>query len=134
MTQHPEMWGAGVIGVPLLDMLRIEQIAAGASWAGEYGQSSVPEERAFLASISPYHNLKADVDYPEPFIYTTNKDDRVGPAHARKFAALMEELGKPFYFLEILEGGHSNGADIKQRASTSATIFNYLTKKLMDHN
>jgi prolyl oligopeptidase PreP (S9A serine peptidase family) len=54
--------------------------------------------------------------------------------HARKFAALMEEMGKPFYFLEILEGGHSSGADIKQQASTSATILNYLTKKLMDND
>jgi prolyl oligopeptidase PreP (S9A serine peptidase family) len=57
MTQHPEMWNAVVIQVPLLDMLRFEQIAAGASWVAEYGSVKNPEERAFLASISPYNQL-----------------------------------------------------------------------------
>ncbi|MEI9964204.1 MAG: prolyl oligopeptidase family serine peptidase [Caulobacteraceae bacterium] len=58
-TQHPELWNAVVIQVPLLDMLRFPKIGAGASWVGEYGSPDIPEERAFLASISPYHNLKA---------------------------------------------------------------------------
>jgi prolyl oligopeptidase len=95
MTQHPDLWNAIVIQVPLLDMLRFEQIAAGASWVGEYGSVSVPEERAFLASISPYNQLKPDVKYPEPLIFTTTRDDRVGPQHARKFAAKMEETPTP---------------------------------------
>jgi len=111
MTQHPEMWNAVVIQVPLLDMLRFEQIAAGASWVGEYGSVKNPEERAFLASISPYHQLRPDVNYPEPLIFTTTKDDRVGPVHARKFAAKMEEFKKPFYYEEIIEGGHAAGAE-----------------------
>ncbi len=58
-TQHPELWNAVDIQVPLLDMMRFEQIAAGSSWVGEYGSVSVPAERAFLATISPYQNLKA---------------------------------------------------------------------------
>jgi prolyl oligopeptidase len=132
MTQHPEMWNAVVIRVPLLDMLRFEQIAAGASWVGEYGSVSVPEERAFLASISPYHQLKPDVNYPEPLIFTTTKDDRVGPVHARKFAAKMEEFKKPFLYQEIIEGGHAAGADLKQRAKTASVEYTYLTRKLMD--
>ena len=132
MTQHPEMWNAIVIQVPLLDMLRFESIAAGASWIGEYGSVSVPEESAFLASISPYHQLKPDVNYPEPLIFTTTKDDRVGPVHARKFAAKMEEFHKPFFYEEIVEGGHSAGADLKEKAKTSAMQFTYLTRKLMD--
>ncbi|HTB13764.1 MAG TPA: prolyl oligopeptidase family serine peptidase [Bryobacteraceae bacterium] len=132
MTQHPEMWNAVVIEVPLLDMLGFEHIAAGASWVGEYGTVSIPEQRAFLASISPYNQLKADVTYPEPLIYTTSKDDRVGPQHARKFAAKMEELGKPFFYEEIIEGGHSPGADLKEQAKTLAFEFTYLTRKLMD--
>ncbi len=106
-NQHPEMWNAVVIQIPLLDMLRFEHIAAGASWVGEYGSVSVPEERKFLASISPYNNLKADEKYPEPLIFTTTKDDRVGPVHARKFAARMEGYHKPFYYDEIIEGGHA---------------------------
>ncbi len=131
-TQHPEMWKAVVIRVPLLDMLSYEHLSAGASWVGEYGSVSVPEERAFLASISPYNQLKADVTYPEPLIFTTTKDDRVGPEHARKFAALMEEYHKPFFYFEITEGGHGAGADHKQQAETAATTFTYLMMKLMD--
>ena len=133
-TQHPEMWKAVCIGVPLLDMLNFEHMSAGASWVGEYGSVSVPEERAFLASISPYNQLRKDVNYPEPLIWTTTKDDRVGPVHARKFAARMEEFGKPFLYYEILEGGHGSGADNKETARTIAVRFTYLTTKLMDSN
>lgn len=132
MTQHPEMWNAIIIEVPLLDMLGFEHIAAGASWVGEYGSISVPEERKFLASISPYNQLSKDVNYPEPLIFTTTKDDRVGPVHARKFAARMEEFGKPFFYDEITEGGHSAGADLKQQATTYAMEYIYLIRKLMD--
>jgi len=132
MTQHPEMWHAVVIQIPLLDMLRFEQIAAGASWVGEYGSVSVTDERAFLASISPYNQLKPDVNYPEPLIFTTTKDDRVGPVHARKFAAKMAEFKKPFFYDEIIEGGHGAGADLKEKAATAAVEFTYLTRKLMD--
>jgi prolyl oligopeptidase len=133
-TQHPEMWGAVVIQVPLLDMLAFEHLSAGASWVGEYGSVSVPAERAFLASISPYNQLRPDVNYPEPLIFTTTKDDRVGPVHARKFAARMEEFHKPFFYDEITEGGHGEGADNKQAARTDAEYFTYLTMKLMDTN
>ena len=131
MTQHPNLWGAIVIQVPLLDMLRFEQIAAGASWVGEYGSVSIPEQRAFLAGISPYHQLKPNVKYPTPLIFTTTKDDRVGPQHARKFAAKMEEYHHPFYYDEIIEGGHSAGANLKEEARTRAEMFVYLTRELM---
>ena len=132
MTQHPAMWNAIVIQIPLLDMLGFEHIAAGASWVGEYGSVSVPAERAFLASISPYNQLRKDAKYPQPLIFTTTKDDRVGPVHARKFAAKMEEFDKPFYYQEIVEGGHGAGADLKEKARTFATEFTYLTRKLRD--
>ena len=133
-TQRPELWNAVDIQVPLLDMLRFEQIQAGASWVGEYGSVSNPQERAFLASISPYHNLKAGVKYPTPLIWTTTKDDRVGPQHARKFAARMEEYGLPFFYYENTEGGHAAGANLKQVAHTSALEMVYLTRKLMDES
>jgi prolyl oligopeptidase len=132
MTQHPDLYKAIVIQVPLLDMLRYEHIAAGASWVGEYGSVSVPAERAFLASISPYQQLKPDVKYPTPFIFTTTKDDRVGPQHARKFAARMEEYHEPFFYYEILEGGHGAGADLKEVAGTWAMTYVYLARELMD--
>jgi prolyl oligopeptidase len=131
-TQHPELWNAVDIQVPLLDMLRFEQIAAGTSWVGEYGSVANPEERAFLARISPYNNLKPDGAYPEPLIWTTTKDDRVGPQHARKFAARLAALGKPYLFYEVIEGGHGAGANLKERAHTSALEFVYFIRKLMD--
>jgi prolyl oligopeptidase len=131
MTQHPDLYSAIVIQVPLLDMLRFEQIQAGASWVGEYGSASVPEERAFLEQISPYNQLKPDVQYPEPFIFTTTRDDRVGPQHARKFAAKMEEYHEPFLYDEILEGGHGAGADLKQEARSWAEMYVYLAEKTM---
>jgi prolyl oligopeptidase len=132
MTQHPELYNAVEIAVPLLDMLRYEQIQAGASWAGEYGSVSVPAERAFLARISPYHNLKPGVKYPEPFIWTTTKDDRVGPQHARKFAAKMDAMGLPYLFYEIIQGGHGAGTNIKETAFTNALQYTYFARKLMD--
>jgi prolyl oligopeptidase len=132
MTQHPELWNAVDIAVPLLDMMRFEQIAAGTSWVGEYGSVSNPQERAFLSSISPYANLHRDVKYPEALIWTTTKDDRVGPQHARKFAARLKEFGVPYYYYEVTEGGHGSGANLKERARTSALEFTYFTRKLMD--
>ena len=130
-TQHPELWRAVDIQVPLLDMLRYEKIAAGASWGGEYGSVSNPEQRAFLASISPYDNIKAGVKYPEPFIWTTTKDDRVGPQHARKFAAKLSAMGIPYLYYEVIEGGHGSGANLKERAHTTALEMTYFTRKLM---
>ncbi len=129
--QHPELWNAVIIDVPLLDMLRFEHIAAGASWVGEYGSVSNPEERKFLAGISPYNNLRAGVHYPTPLIFTTTRDDRVGPVHARKFAARMEEMGLPFYYHESIEGGHAAGANLKEAAAEQALEMTYLTQMLM---
>ena len=134
MTQNPELWNAVDIEVPLLDMLRYEQIAAGASWVGEYGSVSIPAEREFLARISPLNNLKAGVTYPVPLIWTTTKDDRVGPQHARKFAAKMSDMGLQYLFYEVIEGGHGSGANIEQRAHTSALVFTYFARQLMDRD
>ena len=131
-VQHPDLWKAVVIQVPLLDMIRIGKIAAGASWQGEYGDVNAdPAVMAFWQKTSPYQNLKPGVAYPEPFIFTTTKDDRVGPQHARKFAARLEEMHLPFYYYENTEGGHGAGADLKQAARTTALTMTYLHEKLM---
>lgn len=131
LTEHPDLWGAVDIQVPLLDMLRFEKIDAGASWVGEYGSVSNPAERAFLASISPYQNLRKGVRYPEPLIWSTTKDDRVGPQHARKFAAKLAAMGDPYLFFEVTEGGHGSGANLKERAHTTALEFTYFAGRLM---
>jgi len=130
-TQHPELWSAVDIQVPLLDMMRYEQIEAGASWVAEYGSVSKPDERAFLASISPYQNLRSGVTYPEPLIWTTTKDDRVGPEHARKFAAKLASMNVPYLFYEVTEGGHGSGASVQERAHTTALEMTYFTRQLM---
>ena len=83
-------------------------------------QRRVPGERAFLAKISPYNNIHKGTQYPEPFIWTTTKDDRVGPQHARKFAARLSEYGIPYLFYEVTEGGHGSGANLKEQAHTTA--------------
>ena len=131
-TQHPLLWNAVDMQVPLLDMLRFEKIAAGPSWVGEYGSVTNPKERAVLASISPYNNLRPDVHYPEPFIWTTTKDDRVGPQHARKFAAKLSALGVPYLFYEVIEGGHAAGASLQEKAHTTALEMTYFSERLMD--
>jgi prolyl oligopeptidase len=132
MTQRPDLWHAVAIEIPLLDMLRYEKLSAGSSWVGEYGSMSVPEERAFWEKTSPYQALRRDGKYPEPFIWTTTKDDRVGPVQARKFAARMKEYGLPYLYWENTEGGHAAGANLKQSARAIALEMTYFTRKLMD--
>ncbi|NML12915.1 S9 family peptidase [Sphingobium sp. AR-3-1] len=129
-NQHPELWNAVTIQVPLLDMVRYEQIAAGASWVDEYGSVSVPEEKAFLEKISPYANIRRGVKYPTPYIWTTTKDDRVGPQHARKFAARLKDYGLSYYFYEDIAGGHSGDADIAQGARLQAMQMVYFSRQL----
>ncbi|GAN55097.1 prolyl oligopeptidase family serine peptidase [Tanticharoenia sakaeratensis] len=131
-TQHPDLWKAVVIGVPLLDMLHYDKMAAGASWVDEYGSPANPAERPFLESISPLQHLRAGVDYPTPFIFTSTKDDRVGPVHARLFAARLQELGRPFYYYEDTEGGHAGTVNAPEIAHERALEAVYLTRALAD--
>lgn len=132
LIQQPALWNAVVIQVPLLDMLRYNKLLAGASWMGEYGDPADPVEGAFLRKISPYHNLKAGMKYPEPFFVTSTKDDRVHPGHARKMAAKMNEMKLPFLYYENIDGGHAAAANEQERAKRVALEFTYLTRKLMD--
>jgi prolyl oligopeptidase len=133
LIQHPELYNAIAIQVPLLDMIRIAHIARGASWQGEYGDVNAdPDVRAFWQRTSPYQNLDPKGRYPEPYIFTTTKDDRTGPQHARKFAARMEEYGLPFFYFENTEGGHGSGADARQSARMTAQMMIYFTRKLME--
>ena len=132
LTQHPDLWNAVVLQVPLLDMLRYHKLLAGASWIAEYGDPDKPDERPFLERISPYQAVKAGVKYPEPFFVTSTKDDRVHPAHARKMAAKMEGLGLPFLYYENTDGGPSAAANLQETARRVSLEFMYLTRKLVD--
>ena len=132
LNQHPEMVHAAVVGSPLIDMLRYDQMLAGASWVGEYGSPSIPEERAFLEQISPYQNLRRRDDFPLVFIYTSTKDDRVHPGHARKYAARLEELGMPFLYYENTDGGHQATANLREAARRRTLEYTYLSQRLID--
>ncbi|MDP8915705.1 MAG: prolyl oligopeptidase family serine peptidase, partial [Pseudomonadota bacterium] len=132
MTQNPELFNAAVIQVPLFDMLRFHKLLAGNSWMAEYGNPDIPAERAWIAAYSPYQALAAGKKYPEPFILTSTKDDRVHPGHARKAAARLEELGYPYYYYENIDGGHSAAANLRETAKRQALEYTYLSRKLMD--
>ncbi len=130
LNQRPDLWNAVVVQVPLLDMMRYHLLLAGASWVDEYGSPDVPEERAFLETISPYQNFDASKPYPTPFFVTSTKDDRVHPGHARKMAKRFEEAGLPFYYFENMDGGHAAAADQTARAKRSALEYTYLSRQL----
>lgn len=130
MTQHPELMGAVVCQVPLIDMIRYTQIGAGASWASEYGDPADPKAREWILKYSPYQNVKPDVKYPPILFTTATSDDRVTPVHARKMAAKMEAMGNDVLYFENTDGGHSAGADHKQAAEMWALSFIYLKQKL----
>jgi prolyl oligopeptidase len=130
MTQRPELFGAVVVDVPLLDMGRYHKLLAGASWIAEYGDPDKPEEWAYISKYSPYQNVFADRKYPRALFTTTTRDDRVHPGHARKMAAKMESFGFPIYYFENTEGGHGSGTTPAQQAKMQAVRFTYLIKQL----
>ncbi len=131
-TQRPDLWNAIVCSVPLLDMLRYHKLLAGASWVGEYGDPDIKEERAFLETISPYHNVRKNVNYPEILFVTSTKDDRVHPGHARKMAKLLEENGFPFEYYENIDGGHAASTNYKNYAHKTALQYVFLYQNIMD--
>jgi prolyl oligopeptidase len=131
MTQRPELYAALDIGVPLLDMKRYNKLLAGASWMAEYGNPDIPEEWAFISEYSPYQKLAKGKPYPKVFFYTSTKDDRVHPGHARKAAAKLKMLGYPFYYYENIEGGHGGTANQDQLAYRTALEYAYFAHMLM---
>jgi prolyl oligopeptidase len=130
--QRPDLFGAVVCAVPLLDMLRYHKLLAGASWMAEYGNPDDPEMRAVIEAYSPYQNVSPDGEYPEIFFWTNTRDDRVHPGHPRKMVARMQEQEHPVLYYENTEGGHSAGANLRQAATTSALTTVYLLQKLSD--
>jgi prolyl oligopeptidase len=132
LTTYPELFGAIVVQVPLLDMLRYDKLLAGASWEGEYGDPDVPAEAVWLRRYSPYHNLKKDGKYPRVLFTTSTRDDRVHPGHARKMMALMMEQGHEALYYENIEGGHGGAANNEQAAFMAALAYTFLWDTLKD--
>lgn len=129
LTQRPDLWGAVVIAVPLLDMKRYNKLLAGASWMGEYGDPDT-DDWLFIKEYSPYHNIDPDADYPTPFFTTSTRDDRVHPGHARKMVARMSEMGHDLLYYENTVGGHAGASDNEQVARVQALIYSYLWDQL----
>jgi len=131
MTQRPDLFGAVVCQVPLLDMRRFNQLLAGASWMGEYGNPDVPAEWDYISKYSPYQNIKAKTQYPNILFTTSTRDDRVHPGHARKMMAKMQSEGvKSAWYFENMEGGHAGAADNSQKADMTALEYSFLWKML----
>jgi len=110
--------------------MRYDKLLAGASWTGEYGDPDDPEMAAHIARYSPFHNVRADGDYPEVYLFTSTKDDRVHPGHARKMAAKLDHYGIPHLYYENTEGGHAGAANHEQTATLRALEFTYLARRL----
>ncbi len=130
LTRYPDLFGALVCSVPLLDMKRFHLLLAGASWVAEYGNPDDPADWDFISKYSPYQNIAADRSYPPILITTSTRDDRVHPGHARKMTAALEEAGHPVSYYENIEGGHGGAADNSQAAFRAALIYRYLWRTI----
>jgi prolyl oligopeptidase len=130
LTQRPDLFGAVVCQVPLLDMRRYNKLLAGASWMDEYGNPDKPEEWAFISKFSPYQNVRSGRKYPRVLFTTSTRDDRVHPGHARKMVARMKEQGHDVLYYENIEGGHGGAANNEQRAYMQALAYTFLWQEL----
>ncbi len=132
LALRPELFGAIVCSMPLLDMRRYHTLLAGASWMDEYGDPDDPSEWQWIRGFSPYHNLQRGIHYPPVFFLTSTRDDRVHPGHARKMVAKMLELGLPdVTYYENIEGGHGGAANNRQAAHRAALTYLFLRKRLL---
>ena len=129
LTQYPELFGAVVVQVPLLDMQRYHKLLAGASWMAEYGNPDTADWE-FIKTFSPYHLFDAAKSYPPVLFTTSTRDDRVHPGHARKMAALMLAAGKDVTYYENIEGGHGGAANNAQAAHMQALAYRFLWERL----
>ncbi|MGM0607919.1 MAG: prolyl oligopeptidase family serine peptidase [Candidatus Muiribacteriota bacterium] len=135
MNQRPELFNAVICAVPLTDMLRFHKFTIGRYWISEYGNPENSEkEFKTIYAYSPYHNIKKGQKYPNVLILTADTDDRVVPAHARKFAArLQEEVLNPesIYIRVEKNAGHGHGKPVSKIINELADKFVFLNKTLM---
>lgn len=130
LVRYPELLGAVVCTVPLLDMLRYTKLLAGASWMAEYGDPDDPADRPFVEQISAYHRVAEGTTYPPVLLTTSTRDDRVHPGHARKMAARLAEVGADVTYWENVEGGHGGASTNAQAAYKAALEWEFLAARL----
>jgi len=133
LTQRPDLFGATLPGVGVMDMLRFHKFTIGWAWTSDYGSSDAQEEFKALYAYSPLHNLKPGVKYPPTLITTADHDDRVVPAHSFKFGARMQECqaaDKPVLIRIETKAGHGAGKPTSKLIEESADQLAFLFHEL----
>jgi prolyl oligopeptidase len=129
ITQRPDLFGAAIAQVGVLDMLRFQLYGQGAGWMGEFGNPDVESDFKSLLAYSPYHNVRSGSHYPPTLIVTGDHDTRVMPMHSFKFAAAMQsaQAGKdPIYLLIEQASGHGGGPTVTQVINQTADLYGFL--------
>ncbi|CAN5256429.1 prolyl oligopeptidase family serine peptidase [soil metagenome] len=134
LTQRPELFGAIVCAVPLLDMLRYQNVLIARYWIPEYGSSDDPEAFRWLRAYSPYHNVRRAAGYPPVLLTTAEGDSRVDPMHARKMAALLQsDSGAELVLLRVdADAGHGVGKPLAKQVEDLADQWSFLAWRLAD--
>jgi prolyl oligopeptidase len=133
MTQHPELFGAVICGVPLLDMVRYHLFGSGMTWSSEYGNATNTEQFKVLEAYSPYHHVKDGAVYPPLLMMAADHDDRVDPMHARKFVARVQQAtgGRGTAWLRIeVAAGHGGADQVSKTIESSVDEFLFLFHQL----
>ncbi len=130
MTQRPELFGAALPAVGVMDMLRFQKFTIGWAWQAEYGSSDKAEDFPLLHRYSPYHALKRGTRYPATLVTTADHDDRVVPAHSFKFAARLQEYqakdGPPVLIRVETSAGHGAGTSLSKVIDQTADEWAFL--------
>jgi len=133
ITQRPDLYGAALPAVGVMDMLRFDKFTIGWGWTPDYGSSSNPEEFKALYAYSPLHNLKAGTSYPATLVTTADHDDRVWPGHSLKFAATLQEMNSgpnPVMVRIETKAGHGAGKPTSKQIEEAADRWAFLVKAL----
>lgn len=135
MLQRPDLYGAVLCRVPVIDMLRYHKFTIGHFWMGEFGDPDNPDHFPFMYAYSPLHNIKEGQTYPPVLIATADTDDRVIPAHAKKFAATLLEKANPDSKVVLRleqKAGHGMGKPTSKVIDEWADFFAFLDNELAD--
>ncbi|MFC1724305.1 prolyl oligopeptidase family protein [candidate division KSB1 bacterium] len=134
LIQRPDLYGAVLSRVPVIDMLRYHKYTIGHYWAGEYGNAEEnPEHFKFLYAYSPLHNIKKGASYPPTLVTTADTDDRVAPAHSKKFIAALQENDSgenPVLIRVETKAGHGAGKPTAKVIEEYADVYAFLFKTL----
>ena len=133
MTQRPDLFGACLPAVGVMDMLRFHKFTIGWAWVDDYGSSDDPEQFKALQKYSPYHNMKKGTKYPATLVTTADTDDRVVPGHSFKFAAALQEAhgGESPTLIRIeTRAGHGAGKPTDKIIEEVADQYAFLVKNL----